>query len=282
MATIKAQNNQRNAANTAWDVIHHETEASVVLMDDGATKLSDRLKIQTAAGTATAITLTGVELVNGFQLTFVVLSSNSGAATTINSKPLYKPGTTVAPKLIAGKAATVWYSSVGGCFFIKASAEGTAAAGDVLAGKTFSNDDNVGIAGALSLIGTAGVGDVVSGKTFYNTDAKTVQIGTGAGAKRFASGTFYATSYAFETLSIRNLNFKPSFVFVSNQMDASNLSFSYGVLNSLASGITSGSTYRINDGSVGSPGFVSLANGFDINYKERNTLSVLWMWIAFE
>lgn len=36
MATIKTQNNRRNAANTGWDVIHHETEASIVLMADGS------------------------------------------------------------------------------------------------------------------------------------------------------------------------------------------------------------------------------------------------------
>lgn len=113
----------------------------------------DNLKtFQTAGGTGTAITLTGIELVDGFQTTFVVKTSNSGAATTINGKPLYKPGTTTSPKLIAGKAATVWYNSAGDCFFYKASAEGTATAGDVLAGKTFSNDDDTGLVGTFSNI----------------------------------------------------------------------------------------------------------------------------------
>lgn len=149
MAIIKAQNNRRNAANTGWDVIHQETSADLVLMDDGATSLSSRLKFQTAGGTATAITLTGVELVDGFQTTFVVKTSNSAAATTINTKPLYKPGTTTAPKLVAGKAATIWYNSAGDNFFIKASAEGTATAGDVLASKTFSNDDDTGVVGTM-------------------------------------------------------------------------------------------------------------------------------------
>lgn len=213
MATIKTQNNRRNAANTGWDVIHQETSADIVLMDDGVTSLSSRLKFQTAGGTATAITLTGVELTNGFQTTFVIASANNGVATTINTKPLYKPGTTTAPKLVAGKAATVWYNSAGGCFFIKASAEGTATAGDVLAGQTFSNDDDVGIAGALALSGTAGVGDVLGGKTFYNTDAKTVQTGTGANAKRWAQGSFtYPSTLQTGDVSITGLTFTPSVV----------------------------------------------------------------------
>ena len=40
------------------------------------------------------------------RVSFIVAS-----AATIN-KLLYKPGTTIAPKLVAGKAITVWYSSV--------------------------------------------------------------------------------------------------------------------------------------------------------------------------
>ncbi|URN85886.1 hypothetical protein [Acetobacterium wieringae] len=139
----------------------------------------DALKtFQTAGGTATVITLTGVELVDGFQTTFVIASSNSGAATTINAKPLYKPGTTTAPKLVAGKAATVWYNAIGDCFFIKASAEGTATAGDVLAGQTFSNDDDIGLIGTLALTGDAVAADVVAGKMFYSDDAKNKLTGT--------------------------------------------------------------------------------------------------------
>ncbi|MBI4856173.1 MAG: hypothetical protein HY818_05480 [Acetobacterium woodii] len=43
MATIKAQNNQRNASNDGWDVIHHETEASIVLMADGTTSVETKI-----------------------------------------------------------------------------------------------------------------------------------------------------------------------------------------------------------------------------------------------
>ncbi len=118
-------------------------------LDMANTKLSD-LTYQTAGGTATAITLTMQALVNGYAKAFIASTNNNAAATTINGKPLYKPGTTVAPNLIAGKAYTVWYSSTGGCFFIKASAEGTAGVGQVLAGYTFSNDSDTGLSGTIS------------------------------------------------------------------------------------------------------------------------------------
>jgi hypothetical protein len=109
----------------------------------------DITTLQTAGGTATAITLTGVTLSNGFSKTFIASANNNAVATTINGKPLYKPGTTTAPKLIAGKAYTVWYNTTSTCFFIKASAEGTVTADKVLAGYTFSNDDDTGLTGTM-------------------------------------------------------------------------------------------------------------------------------------
>ena len=118
-------------------------------IDTELKKVSDKANlIQTAGGTGTAITLTNVTLTNGFTVTFVVAANNSGAATTINTKPLYKPGGTTTPTLTAGKAVTVWYNGTN--FFIKASAEGNAGAGTVLAGYTFSNDDDTGIAGSMT------------------------------------------------------------------------------------------------------------------------------------
>lgn len=113
------------------------------------TSLSD-LTYQTAGGTATTITLTMQTLVDGYSKTFIASANNSGAATTINGKALYKPGTTIAPNLAAGKAYTVWYNSASGCFFIKASAEGDAIAANVLAGKKFSNDSDTGITGTMT------------------------------------------------------------------------------------------------------------------------------------
>jgi len=105
---------------------------------------------QVAGGTATAITITISEtLVDGLPMAFIVSADNGAAATTINTKPLYKPNTTDAPNLVTGKAYTVWYNQTGDCFFIKASAEGDAVVADVLAGKKFSNDNDTGLTGTM-------------------------------------------------------------------------------------------------------------------------------------
>lgn len=117
--------------------------------DDFASHLADNL-YQTAGGTATAITLTiNGALVTGYPITFIASANNGSAATTINGKPLYKPGTTTAPTLIAGKAYTIWYNATSNCFFIKASAEGNTIASHVLAGDIFSTEDIIGGVGIM-------------------------------------------------------------------------------------------------------------------------------------
>jgi hypothetical protein len=133
MADKFIQMSQRNTENTDWDNLFPST------------------KFETAGGTATAITVTIPSLADGVSKTFVAKSSNSAAATTINGKHLYKPNTTTAPTLIAGKAYTVWYSASNDCFFIKASAEGNATVADVLAGKIFSNGEDVGLIGIATI-----------------------------------------------------------------------------------------------------------------------------------
>ncbi|OOM81825.1 hypothetical protein CLPUN_08190 [Clostridium puniceum] len=112
------------------------------------THLTDS-RFQLAGGTGTAITLTLSSLVNGYSKTFIASANNGGAATTINGKKFYKPGTTISPNLIAGKAYTVWYNSSGDCFFIKASAEGNTIASHVLAGDIFSTEIDTGSIGTM-------------------------------------------------------------------------------------------------------------------------------------
>ncbi|WP_454053425.1 phage tail protein [Clostridium sp. Marseille-Q7071] len=135
--TLKAEDIKANNDKT----IEESLEEVTSLMADMAYKV--------AGGTATAIILNTPTLVDGYSKTFIVFLNNNGTSTTINGKPLYKPNTTTSPNLIAGKAATVWYSSTNNCFFIKASAEGNADVANVLAGKTFSNDNDTGIVGTM-------------------------------------------------------------------------------------------------------------------------------------
>ncbi|SFR78681.1 hypothetical protein SAMN05661086_01713 [Anaeromicropila populeti] len=111
--------------------------------------LSKISKLEKAGGTATAITLENITEESGFLKTFLVSNNNNGAETTINGKPIYKPGTTSSPILTEGKAATIWFDENGDCFFIKASAEGNAVAANVLAERTFSNSDDTGIVGSM-------------------------------------------------------------------------------------------------------------------------------------
>ncbi|NRT80325.1 hypothetical protein [Clostridium beijerinckii] len=135
------------------NIYYPHTDAAIVKFGNSNvdSTLSDMV-YQTAGGSATAITITiKGPLATGYPITFIASANNGGAATTINGKKLYKPGTTTSPNLIAGKAYTVWYNSISDCFFIKASAEGTALAPDVRMNKTFSNDNDTGIVGGLDL-----------------------------------------------------------------------------------------------------------------------------------
>ena len=118
-------------------------------LEDKLNKHIDDSLYQEAGGTATAITLSMLTLKNGYSKTFIATANNNGSATTINGKPLYKPGTTTGPNIKEGKAYTVWYNSVSDCFFLQASAEGNVGAEHVLAGYTFSNDDDTGLVGAM-------------------------------------------------------------------------------------------------------------------------------------
>ena len=119
-------------------------------IEDKLNKHIDDSLYQEAGGTATAITLSMLTLKNGYSKTFIATANNNGSATTINGKPLYKPGTTTAPNIKEGKAYTVWYNSVSDCFFLQASAEGDATVAQVLAGAIFSTDDDTGLVGAMS------------------------------------------------------------------------------------------------------------------------------------
>lgn len=104
---------------------------------------------ETAGGTGNVITLTLPTLTNGLSKTFIASANNGGTTTTINSKKIYKPSTTIPPTLMTGKAYTVWYNAPGDCFFIKASAEGDALVSHVLATKKFSTDVDVGLEGTM-------------------------------------------------------------------------------------------------------------------------------------
>ncbi|WP_061343255.1 hypothetical protein [Clostridium botulinum] len=171
--------------------------------------LADITTYQTAGGTATSINLNLPTLVNGYATTFIASSNNNKNATTINGKKLYKPNTTTTPNLTAGKAISVWYSATKDCFFIKASAEGNAIAENVLAGKTFSNDDDTDIAGTMPNRGTFNLGFGATVPAGYYSG------GIVPNGKRLAYGELSVTINTDRIMSITGLSFTPSKVIVS-------------------------------------------------------------------
>lgn len=159
--------------------------------NQNADKIGNLSQFQTATGTGNAITLSNIELTDGFQTTFIAIANNSASATTINGKSLYKPNTTDAPNLVTGKAYTVWYSLGNDCFFIKASAEGDATADKVLAGYTFSNDNDTGIDGTMVDNGAVNITPSTVNKTIpqgYHNGSGIVQGNTDLIASNIRSG----------------------------------------------------------------------------------------------
>jgi len=273
--------------------------ASVVntkIVDPANTALAGLQIAQTAGGTATAITLTGVELTNGYQKTFIISASNSGSATTVNGKPLYKPGGTVAPNLVSGKSASIWYSLAGDCFFYKASAEGTAAAGDVLAGETFSNDDDTGVVGTMTNRGAvtitpgtsnqaiaagyhngsgyvAGDADLVAGNIVPSVNIFGV-VGN-APVKKWATGNGISTGTNLASVSGFHFALDPSIIVIAWSFNG----YSYRkVYNSLGSALNNygysnnGYVEDLGAWTVYSAGFATKISGASIPYS----------WIAYE
>jgi hypothetical protein len=149
--TVKANADAIAILKGSGSIVEKANKSDLAALSSSVSSQLADTAYKTATGTATAILVTMQPLVDGYSKTFVVSANNAGAATTINGKHLYKPNTTTSPTLIGGKAVTVWYSSVSDCFFIKASAEGTADVANVLAGKTFSNDNDTGLVGTMDL-----------------------------------------------------------------------------------------------------------------------------------
>lgn len=114
--------------------------------------------IHTAGGTVNALVVaTGgdFQYAQGACLKFKALADNTGNMTVDidgkGIKSLKKPdGSQVtAGGVKSGRVYEIYYDAGGDCFFLLARAEGNAVAGDVLAGKTFSNGDDTGIAGTM-------------------------------------------------------------------------------------------------------------------------------------
>jgi hypothetical protein len=101
-----------------------------------AQALSANATYQTAGGTGTAITLSGLILADGREVKFIAFADNGGAATTINGIHLYSDTHGDPPKIYGGAAYVAWYSLSDNCFFLRSSgidtSDATAAAAQIL------------------------------------------------------------------------------------------------------------------------------------------------------
>jgi len=147
MAVKKIQ--MRPPDNDYADVLHPETDTTMVLLPDGSV-LQDQLVAPLASGSATelVIDMPGITSYTHLKLfQFIASANNNGAATTLKvgtlpARPIYLEGTVdTAPNLIAGRLYTVWADNTENCFFLKASGSGNAVAADLLAGKTATTDN---------------------------------------------------------------------------------------------------------------------------------------------
>lgn len=112
------------------------------------TQLND-MRYEVSSGSATEITLNITQLKDGYWKKFIAKADNGGATTTVNGKPLYKVCSTNPPNLKTNRPYEIYYNAAGDCFFLKASATGTTSADKVLAGETFSTENDTDLIGTM-------------------------------------------------------------------------------------------------------------------------------------
>ena len=139
-----------------------------------------------ATGSANTYTVTldpiPVSYVDGMAIAVKINVNNTGTSTInvngLGAKTIKKPnGNDVSAGNL--KASSIYSMRYNGTNFILqgSDAAGDATPGDVISGKTFSNDGGEQT-GTLELTGDAVAANVLSSKTFYNTNAKTKVTGS--------------------------------------------------------------------------------------------------------
>lgn len=128
-----------------------ENSINIKLIDNETfDKISD-MRYEDAQGTNVNIELNLQEpLEHGYFKKFIGKEDSNGNAITINGKyPLYKPCTTNPPNIKKDRPYEIYYNSVSNCFFLKASATGTVSANHVLAGETYSTENDTDLIGTM-------------------------------------------------------------------------------------------------------------------------------------
>ena len=121
----------------------------IIGLNDITSQFND-IKYEVAGGTENAITLNMPStLKDGYWKKFIASKDNGGAPTTINGKSVYKVSTTNPPRFKKDRPYEVYYNAAKNCFFLKASATGTTSADKVLAGETFSTENDTDLVGTM-------------------------------------------------------------------------------------------------------------------------------------
>lgn len=142
------------------NIYYPHTRSDVVFLEDGTTKLStslsESMNILTPSGGSTenAILLNIPTLTNNKKYSFKATSASTGNV-TINGKVFKKSdGTQIGSGGVKiNKVYDFYYDSTNDCVFILAKAEGNATDADVLAGKIYSNGDDIGRVGTIPING---------------------------------------------------------------------------------------------------------------------------------
>ena len=121
----------------------------IIGLNDITSQFND-IKYEVAGGTETSITLNMPATLNdGYWKKFIASKDNGGTPTTINGKSVYKVGSTNPPRFKKDRPYEVYYNATKNCFFLKASATGTTSADKVLAGETFSTENDTDLSGTM-------------------------------------------------------------------------------------------------------------------------------------
>ena len=121
----------------------------IIGLNDITSQWND-IMYEVAGGTETEITLNMPATLNdGYWKKFIASKDNGGAPTTINGKSVYKVSTTNPPRFKKDRPYEVYYNAAKNCFFLKASATGTTSADKVLAGETFSTENDTDLVGTM-------------------------------------------------------------------------------------------------------------------------------------
>ncbi|GMQ60342.1 hypothetical protein AN1V17_47420 [Vallitalea sediminicola] len=247
------------------DLDSSSTVASSKAVKQISTALADIANVIVARGTGIAIRLSMPSVTAytaNMKLTFIASHDNSSGATTIDinnlgAKNLYKPNTTTAPNIKSGKFYTVWYN--GTHFFLQASAEGNALAEHVLAGRTFSNDDDNDIVGIMNL------SNLIPSNIRNGVNINGI-IGTIEPIRIFTKQTTQTYSYTGRHLTIRvDTPFKPKVIkFCSDFWNLESKCFAIWMYNSQMSPLDLEFYIEYNSGSYfGSQAKNISSTGFD-------------------